>query len=290
MSLETSQAATSDNEQPQEGMVVVTPENLVVNMAEAHEVIVRNIKTNIDTFENNIKSIEHLNEWRATKAVDIVGGGPSLKDTIHELKDFDRIMACGSAHDFIVDNGFVPNWTVICDPDPIVIKYLTRLTKTTNYLVASQCHPSVIAYLMGNGCNVTLWHAGQNVQEETLFGNNRIVVRGGCTVGMRAVPIAINFGFCYLHLFGFDNCIVENKSHAYSFVDPEKENITKILDIGVGGVMFKMADYHLGQIMDFKQILQMVGHKAVFKSHGPGAITTLLELGRKKALENGPSN
>lgn len=284
MLLETSPAETVEIP---EGMKIIKSSDLVVSLAVSDEVLKSNINTNIKNYDLPLYRIENLNEWRATKEIAIVGGGPSLHDTMGDLHKHDDVMVCGSAHDFLIQNHIRPKWTVLCDPDPIIIKYIKYASPYTTYLVASQCHPSVFEYLQSRKCRISLWHAGQNIEQEKLFGENKIVIRGGCTVGLRAIPIAINFGYSLIHLFGFDNCLIDGgkTSHAYDFQEPEYEKIKNAIDVGVEGVMFKMADYHLAQLMDFKEILKMIGGRAFIKSHGHGAITHLLDLALKRAID-----
>jgi len=48
-----------------------------------------------------------------------------------------------------------------------------------------------------------------------------------------------------------------------------------------------MAGYMVGQLFDFKHVIEVYGHTLKFTVHGDGALKTLLELGKKKAQENG---
>lgn len=237
----------------------------------------------------HIAPIYSLPEWREGSPVAIVGGGPSLAKYLDQVRQYQYILACGSVHDYLIENKITPNWCAIVDPDPIVNKYLTKKNNWTRYLIASQCSPKTFEYLSAN--NTYMWHAGGR---DRLFQEGDVVLGGGCTIGTRAMVIAMCFGFKQLHLYGMDTCVVdENIHHAYNFVDPEQETIGKIHEIALGGPdgqKFKIADYMLGQIFDFKNILHTCANKLDVTVYGGGPLAYILEQGKKLALERENGN
>ena len=94
--------------------------------------------------------------------------------------------------------------------------------------------------------------------------------------------IAYCMGYTDIHLYGFDTCIVDGESHAYEFSDPVKEKIKKTLDIRVGTATFTMAEYMLGQFLDFQNILKIIGDRVKFTVHGEGALKTLFDIASEK--------
>ncbi len=236
----------------------------------------------------HIEPIYNLPEWREGTPVAIVGGGPSLSTQLDKLRQYPYIIACGSVHDYLLENKITPNWCVIVDPDPVVNRYLTKRNNWTKYLVASQCSPATFDYLKDS--NVYMWHAGGHSRN---FVEGDIVLGGGCTVGTRAMIIAMCFGFKQLHLFGMDTCVIdEDNHHAYKFAT-EQESIGKIHEIALGGPdgqKFKIADYMLGQIFDFKNILHTCANKLDITVHGGGTLAYIMEYGKKLALEKENGN
>ena len=86
-----------------------------VTTAATIEDILENISLSKDiAIERNLRQIHELKEWREQAPIAIVGGGPSLKDNIKELKQYKSIIACGSVHDFLIENG----WPVVGRPQP----------------------------------------------------------------------------------------------------------------------------------------------------------------------------
>src|SRR5262249_29701353 len=71
-----------------------------------------------------LRHVHDLPEWREHAPIAIVGGGPSLAETIKDCRRYKNIMACGSVYDWLIWKGVYPRWSVLCDPDPIMAKYI----------------------------------------------------------------------------------------------------------------------------------------------------------------------
>jgi len=255
-----------------------------------------------ETFENvkvntkrNYVRLHNLPEFMKikNKPIALVGGGPSLDDTLNKLKEFDVIVSCGSSHDYITTRGFKPTYAVLCDPDPITANYIKYPCKETNYLVSTGCHKSVFNAL--EGYNITLWHCNSEslLNRFSELGEEYHAIDGGCTVGLRSISIALMFGYSDINFFGFDSCvgvkeengITYTKHHAYDFTDETKEFIGDLYDVKLGmnedinkDRTFMCAGYQLAQISHFKSFYQNYGifFKPTF--HGDGALTDLMSI------------
>jgi uncharacterized Rossmann fold enzyme len=240
------------------------------------------------TQARNYRQIHKLPEWRAHYPCAVIGGGPSLKGTLEELKQFTVTFAAGSVYNYLIDNGVIPKYCVITDASPIMNGYITRAHRDTMFIVATHCHPTTFDLLEKANVNIVVFNCGGPAEDNTeYFGPGQVIIGGGCTVGSRAIVLAAALGYTDLHLFGMDTCIQGDDHHAYSFVDPEKEKIDKILDIRLGDVTFKMAGYMVAQLFDFKDVLKQYENILYFTVHGEGALKTLLELGKQKVEKNG---
>lgn len=237
------------------------------------------------------------------RRIALVGGGPSIKDTVGELADFDTIIACGSAHDWLQANSpKIPTFCAVCDPDPVMANYLRAPDAQTKYLVSSHCNPTVFDAL--SGYDVTMWHCwpvGAGDQEARDYLESKtpgwIAVGGGCTVGLRSLTLALMMGFSDLHFFGFDSCIgmTDDDHHAYPFTDETKEFLGTIynLRIGMGSSIpdireYRVAGYQLAQAEHYKQMLMAFGH--IFKPtfHGPGLIADMQAMIDARVNEEAP--
>lgn len=214
----------------------------------------------------------------------LVGGGPSLREHLDELRQFDVVMAVGSSHDFLMQEGVKVRYCIAVDAHPTVVaSYLKRPHVQTNYLVASQCHPSVFEAL--DGYQITLWHclAKDSPEWLTELDPGYQGLGGGCTAGMRAFGMALCFGYRDLHLFGYDSCLSESgEGHAYPLQDEEEENTCLAVDVvfhvAVGGPdddvpsgqRFACYGYHLAQAQNFEEFFRHHHAMSSFTFHGGG--------------------
>jgi hypothetical protein len=100
--------------------------------------------------------------------------------------------------------------------------------------------------------------------------------------------MAIVFGYENIHLFGMDSCVNEEDHHAYEYVNQEEEVLCSkgMMEVSIGsenGKVFKMAGYHIAQMIGFKEILTEHSGKAMFTVHGGGVLAELMRLGREEA-------
>lgn len=259
-----------------------------VSTAASTEQIIGNI---LDARKRCLTPIYDCTDWREGMPIAIVGGGPSLLEQLDELRKFKYVMACGSVHDYLIEANIIPTWTVVCDPDPIMINYLRKIQYGCKYLIASQCAPELFDYFDVEKGRIFVWNAAGDNFDAANFGSRErtILTGGGCTVGTRAMALAMQFGYWEHHLFGFDTCVKsESEHHAYPFDNPEVETLGELIDIQIDnldGPSFKVAGYMLGQYYDFKNILAQNAAKLRVFIHGDGLLAHHMELAKQKALE-----
>lgn len=233
-------------------------------------------------------------EDRIGRRIALVGGGPSLKNTVHELMDFPIIIACGSAHDWLQANSpRIPTFCAVCDPDPVMANYLRAPDKKTKYLVSS--HANATVYEALEGYDIAMWHCwpiGAGDQEARDFLQEKtpgwVAVGGGCTVGLRSLTLALMMGFSEIHFFGFDSCMgmSDDEHHVYPFTDTSKEFLGDIYNVKIGmGAEngpapreYRVAGYQLAQADHYKQMLAAFGHLFRPTFHGPGLIADMQRM------------
>lgn len=167
--------------------------------------------TNVDesVFERNVRSaLEKVKQG----PILIAAGGPSLKqfpvdqarrnaDTFwclnNSWRQFDRV---------------VIHAVVLMDARPEMVKFCDPVGRIAEWLVASQCDPSVLDKLSGPCADVTIWHAAgpKIIDQLGLHG-----IRGGGTVLSRAINLAWERGFRDFTLAGVDSSITAEAHHAY---------------------------------------------------------------------------
>lgn len=148
----------------------------------------------------------------------IVGGGPSVKRHLDDIRKFKYVMAAGSSHDFLVENGIVPNFAVSTDSKPETSLYFQNPQKGVAYLIASVCPPALFDWL--KDYDVQMWHFNEQVDPPHYRGETSI--GWGCMVGVVCIQMALWLGFQEQHYFGYD-CCLEETTHAYP-VSVEEHN------------------------------------------------------------------
>jgi hypothetical protein len=186
----------------------------------------------------------------------IVGGGPSLNDTVADLQALKRngahIFALNNTHDWLIERGIVPDFHVLLDARPENAEFVRKPHPDVTYLVAAQCHPSVYEALAGHRIvQWTAWMPGAD-QLSNEIDPKLAFVGGGNTVGLKAMTLTTFSGYKDLHLFGFDSSYRDGQNHAYP--QPLNANEER-MDVTVGGRTFHCARWMARQAMLFQHQL-----------------------------------
>lgn len=181
----------------------------------------------------------------------IVGGGPSLKFMLGELRANAekgmKVFAVNGAHDYLVSQGIAPDAHVIIDARPENARFITQQAKA--YYLASQCAPEVFAKAKGA---VTVVHMNTAGVLDSIPQSLKPInlISSGSTVGLAAMAIAYCEGFRAMHLYGMDSSY-EDDHHAYT--QPENDE-DKVIEAVVGGRKFKCAPWMVRQAQDFQTL------------------------------------
>lgn len=238
--------------------------------------------TSDKTLENNIRhtcslDLEHLADqyyFPTEKPLVIVGGGPSLADTLTDIRFLRQqgatIWALNNTYKYLRDNDITPNAHIMLDARQENIEFLPD--NECLKLYASQCHPDVFA----KAGKVVVWHSAVTGLE-TILGDKRVaIVAGGSSVGLKAMGLAQAFGFKNIHLFGYDSSYADDKNHAYPQPLNDGENI---IDVTVNGRSFKCAAWMAAQTNEFKEVLNgYLENGMQFYVHGYGLLPYVSSL------------
>ena len=214
------------------------------------EILVR-CNTELDVLKANVEhalslGLPELTQLPANeKSVCIVGGGPSLKASLPELKarslSGQTIWALNGAAQYLTENGIHVDAQWIVDARDVNARFVGG--DWVHYL-ASQCHPSLFAKAEGK---VILWHEA-TCDEFVPKGRAVTLIGGGTTVGMKALCGAYAQGFRYIHVYGMDSSFEDDRHHSYA--QPENDRDAQI-DVNVEGRRFKAASWMIRQVEDF---------------------------------------
>jgi uncharacterized Rossmann fold enzyme/glycosyltransferase involved in cell wall biosynthesis len=192
------------------------------------------------------------------KQVVIVAGGPSLRDTLEELKwrvsIGQEVWACNGAAKFLNEQGIVPDCQIVIDAQPANAGFLQSETK--RQFLASQVDPA----LFDAATDATVFHLN-TYGIGFYLPTDRVahLISSGTTVGLAAMAVAYTQGFRGLHLFGFDSSYTDNH-HAY----PQAQNdADKVIEVSAGGRKFKCAPWMLQQVNEFQVLAAQLAQAGV---------------------------
>jgi len=183
-----------------------------------------------------------LNKYRGKKAI-ICGGGPSIADTLPDIKRQLRlstrtyVVALNKTHDWLLSKGVDPRRMIgiMIDPKPWVAGYQTYRRGCT-YLLGSKLHKDTLDKFVGkpNTYLFQMWEY-RDQERDTLakeFPREHIVhIPGHSTVGLRALNICYEIGFREMELHGYDSCHLGGATHAYDKKVPTYDNAEEVIVI-----------------------------------------------------------
>jgi len=210
-----------------------------------------------------------IKENSSKGAVSVVGSGPSLADTHGDLAG--DVLACNSAHDYLVSKGIKPKYAMLWDANPVMAQMITPQEGVT-YLLASRCHPSVFEKMRGH--DVVVWHAlGDDELMPLLYKYKRdeLIIAGGSSSVLRATHVAATMGYREEHLFGVDSCYSGNDTHITGSLVAQAR-----MQMRCCGRWFNVAPWMVKQAEEFKAIAPLMkehGIKVVV--HGSGLVPYL---------------
>lgn len=153
----------------------------------------------------------------------IVGGGPSAADhlaTIRLLQERGATVFGGNAASGFLGRFDIPvDYQVVGDAKPETASLVDGWA--ARRLIASQVDPSTLDRAIELG-PTTLWHLlleggiEDQIPKRPGKKGNYVIVTGSSTVGDFMVRLAFAMGYRELHIFGFDSCHRDGKSHAYA--------------------------------------------------------------------------
>ena len=244
-----------------------------------------------DVFTDNIKHsirLQFPQVWPhedQDAVIALVGGGPSLDDTIDDLIEKHeagmKVVSMNGTHDYLLDHGIRPSVHMQVDARDFNARFVENWQEKTKYIMASQCHPKVFETL--KGAEVYLFHAFNSAVDtralDDYYMKQYVSVRGGSTVMLRAIPLMRMLGFKKMEIYGFDSCVMDKRHHAYTQGENDHGPVS---DITVGGREFFCFAWMMAQANDFIDIVKVLGDTFELQVHGDGLIAHILSTSADK--------
>ena len=197
----------------------------------------------------------------------VAGGGPSLKDTVHDLKGV--IVTANAGLGYLLEQSITPWACGLLDARPHIAD-LIEPHPDVFYFVASVCHPSVFDKLKNS--KVVLWHpSGAPGISETL-PRGTAMIAGGTTMGMRWLNLGHYMGFRNFEMHGLDSSYRGAKTHAY----PDSRD-GKVGTIEING--YVTDNNFLTQCLDWfhmAELLHMEADRPMVNFHGDGLLQAMV--------------
>jgi hypothetical protein len=219
--------------------------------------------TEPDVLLGNVqRSVERSLPWfdfdeSSQGSVCLVGGGPSLVDTIDQLRvrhqNGAKVWAMNGSYDYLVEQGIIPDAMVMLDARPENVRFVCKPYANTTFYITSQCDPSVFDAL--NGYKVVLVHANTPGVYELLEHEKARPVHligGFTTVGILSLILAKLQGFKRIFMFGMDSSYRNGEHHAYEQKSNDDE---RIIDAMVDDVTYKCAPWMAQKVTDFQNVV-----------------------------------
>lgn len=247
----------------------LTPLVVKTNCIYKNDVLYENIRNAMG------RGLPTIGEHHAHDGVAVlVGSGPSIKNEIESIKKHKEenhpIVAIKDAHDWLMDNGIVPDYAIAVDPQENRWNCFLQKNKETRYLIASQCHSAMFEHLYG--LKVFLWHL--YMEEGQTYPPNSLLVTGGTTSGLRAITLFYSMGFRKVELYGYDSCL-SGDDLRINGTNNGDEHVDVI--VGENGRRFITTPPMAAQASEFQNIFIAMPDIDIV-SHGDGLITEILKV------------
>ena len=167
-------------------------------------------------------------------ALVFVAGGPTLLDHLDEIRARSQageyILTSNNTHDFLVDQGIIPNGCLIFDPKKRVAGYVKKPQAATTYYLGATVVKEVFECFAGfNVVKVLIAYGleGEDdirLQQELYPAAKPVqLLVGGTMTPLRAIPFACMLGYKVIEFYGLDSCFGVNSEKLVHEDDPEYE-------------------------------------------------------------------
>jgi hypothetical protein len=236
-------------------------------------------------------------EGAKTDRIALVGGGPSLNDTVGELRELlwagAKLVTVNGAYNWALEHNFRPSTQIVLDARESNVRFLSPEVPLCNYVLASQCHPALWDAVEGRE-RVWIFHpvVSDGPEKDLLDAYYHKLwqpITGGSTVGMRALVVMRTLGYLRFDLFGMDSCFRGAAHHAYPQPENEQDRRFIVRSHPEGHPElereFHCAPWHLKQLEDFLQLIKFNGEQFLLNVHGDGLLAHALRSNAQLVIE-----
>lgn len=205
----------------------------------------------------------------------IVGGGPSLKNDLEEIRERQKqgqlIFATNNTLKYLLENGIAPDCHVMIDAREENAEFIFEGPLC---YYASQVHPACFE----KAKNVILFHSFFSDGIFDIIGDETgdPLVGGGCTVGLHSIALVWILGYRNFHLYGFDSSYTAGENHAYK--QPLNDS-DKIIEVVMNAKKYQVAPWMATQVENFKALAkELIERGCVITVHGEGLLPDVAKI------------
>lgn len=226
------------------------------------------------------------------REVILLAGGPSMNSHVEDIKKMREaghaLITVNGAYDWAIGHGLKPSAQIVLDAREFNARFTRNLVDGCLYFMASQVHPATLEGLPHE--RTFLWHSGISDEAAQMVADKigmPLVIPGGSTVVLRAIPLLRMLGLHRIHIFGFDSCVFEDQHHAYSQPENDSEMVHPVT---CGGKTFHCTGWQISQAAEFRDLIKYMGNEFELAVYGQGLIAHILQTGAQLADEAAKGN
>ena len=249
---------------------------------ETNEAIRENVRINCAAGWQQVRPHE-----RNDQEVMILGGGPSLPQFLEEIR---RQKAAGLAcvtlngvYGWAFEQGLFPVTQVMVDSRAFNARFTKPIDTRNLYLIASQCHPSVLEGLPKD--RTYLWHTMFDLIHDLVEPHYPAMwpVYSCTTVLNTSMLLLRMLGFGRFHLYGCDSCLGPEQQH-HAYAQPENDATVAIPVSVTGGRIFWCHPWMAAQAQQFIELIKFLGHEIEVAVYGDGLLKAILDAGAEASV------
>lgn len=205
----------------------------------------------------NAKVIEAfgLPKHRGAGRLAVVGGGPSIRQHIEELRDWDgAIWAVNGTINWCLDHGIDAAFYTADAASASIWPY--DLSRVTRAVLAPDVAPDLISYLLKNGADVSLTGP----------------IHSGPTSANASDYISLESGYTGVTYFGCEGCFDEGDTHAFNSV-----SIPDWVGVEVRGEYFRTKAEFISQSVMLANVIR--AFPTIYTDKSGGLLRAMVENG-----------
>lgn len=199
----------------------------------------------------------------------LCGSGPSIKDYLNEIKEWQdkgaKVFAMNGAAGFLNENGIMPDYQCIIDAREMTA---SLVAPAKGHLFASQVHPACF----DKQPDARVWHLQIEGIDDLLpeYNDDYCLIGGAASVGNTATCLAYAMGYRKLEIYGYDSSNKGEHSHSFHQKINDGEPMASVRFGGKDYICSLTMKLQAEKFMDTARALKSYGVK--INVHGYGLL------------------